>query len=166
MEKRTLKTIKGYSQYMADSVGNLYKDGHLIAQHIRKDGYFQASIYKDNGKRVNVLIHRLVLMAFDPIDKFMQVNHKDGNKQNNNIENLEWVTPAENSQHAYKFKLKLPPKGESNGRSKLTVSQVIEIRRILDSGEMSCKAMARKLNMSDTAIERIKNRYSWRHIDG
>ena len=56
------------------------------------------------------MVHRLVMETFNPIDnsQLLQVNHKDGNKHNNNINNLEWVTNMENMHHAIKNNQKKP----------------------------------------------------------
>ena len=63
---------------------------------------------QDNSKSITYLIHRLTLQAFKPINnpQDYQVNHIDGNKLNNHIDNLEWATPKENTQHAYNMNLK------------------------------------------------------------
>jgi hypothetical protein len=67
-----------------------------------KRGYLQVVLYLD-GRRKNYNIHRLVALAFMPNkDRSLQVNHKDGNKQNNKLANLEWVTVSENLKHAFK----------------------------------------------------------------
>lgn len=73
---------------------------------LNKNGYFYVSLYKEN-KGKNYLVHRLVATAFldNPLG-LEQVNHKDGNKQNNTVENLEWVTAQENAVHAVKTKLR------------------------------------------------------------
>ena len=75
----------------------------------KKVGYYLVTLVRaDNGKRSNQFIHRLLAKAFiknnDSINK-IQVNHIDGNKQNNSLNNLEWVTPKENAQHAVKHGL-------------------------------------------------------------
>ena len=58
--------------------------------------------FKENGKRKNLLVHRLVGIAFLPNpENKSEINHKDGNPGNNNVNNLEWVTPSENRKHAY-----------------------------------------------------------------
>ena len=64
-----------------------------------KDGYRQVNI-GINGEQFTIKVHRKVMETFEPIDENRQVNHKDGNKANNRISNLEWVTPKENMEHA------------------------------------------------------------------
>lgn len=73
---------------------------------LNKNGYFYVGLYKNN-KEKKYLVHRLVASAFlaNPLN-LEQVNHKDGNKQNNNVSNLEWVTPQENCVHAVKSALR------------------------------------------------------------
>ena len=77
---------------------------HELAQRDTGYGYLVVS-FKVDGKRVNQYVHRLVATAFldNPEDK-PQVNHKDRNKHNNNVENLEWVTASENVCHSLPFR--------------------------------------------------------------
>lgn len=68
--------------------------------------YYVVSLKQENGKAKNFFIHRLMAETFIPNpENKSQINHKDGNKLNNNINNLEWVTPSENAQHAVKYGL-------------------------------------------------------------
>lgn len=79
--------------------------GALKARH-DPNGYLTVDLYKDgNGKRVRV--HRIVAAAFYGIHEGLTVNHKDGNKENNHVDNLEWLTLSDNHKHAYKTGLKV-----------------------------------------------------------
>lgn len=74
-------------------------------------GYEIVDLYK-NGKRKTVRVHRLVAEAFIPNnDNKPEVNHIDGNKHNNNVDNLEWVTKKENCRHAWNNNLIKPSYG-------------------------------------------------------
>jgi len=95
--------IKGYEDYEIDTNGVVYgKNGNPLKYSLNHKGYCIINFYI-NHKRTGFAIHTLVAKQFiknDNIDIKNQVNHKDGNKQNNNVQNLEWVTPSENMQHA------------------------------------------------------------------
>lgn len=85
-------------------------------------------------------VHRLVSKAFEIKDEEKgQVNHKDGDKQNNRIGNLEWVTASENIRHAFEVGLKNAPSmrryGEKNSHCKLTDTEVGLIRHMRNSGK-------------------------------
>lgn len=78
------------------------KKGRILAQNTQNGGYFVVSI-SVNTKRKVCTVHRLVASAFisNP-NNCRDVNHKDGNKKNNNVENLEWVEHSENIKHSYR----------------------------------------------------------------
>ncbi|QIW89796.1 HNH endonuclease [Bacillus phage Izhevsk] len=82
------------------SNGRLYK-GQIKKLNDNGKGYFQVNL-KVNGKQTNKYVHRLVAEAFIPnTENKPEVNHKDGNKGNNNIDNLEWSTRIENVEHQF-----------------------------------------------------------------
>lgn len=92
------------------------------------------NLSKLDGKKRTFRVHRLVMMAFNPVENMdeLEVNHLDGNKKNNKLENLEWCTASENQKHAFKTGLQKARKGESSNFAKLTeddVKQVFELRK-------------------------------------
>lgn len=105
-------------EYTINANGELYsnKTKRYIKPWLLKNGYIQYNISFKN-KRHYLLAHRLVAQAFIPNpENKPQVNHKDGNKQNNCVENLEWVTVSENEKHSYrKLGKKIPNHGKHLG---------------------------------------------------
>lgn len=91
--------IKGFSRYTIDETGRVYSQTSKRYLHPSPDnrGYMGVELVSDDGKSKRVLIHRLVAMAFIPNKgNLPQVNHKDENKANNNVQNLEWCTAQYN----------------------------------------------------------------------
>lgn len=97
------KSIDGFRGYYVSSLGRIKsyrqsKDGMILKQRLSKKGYCMVMISDDNNKKHFVQVHRLVLKTFNPVENMdeLEVNHKDENKTNNNLSNLEWVTHLEN----------------------------------------------------------------------
>lgn len=98
------KDIEGYEGlYQVSNFGNVKSLNYnrtgkekILKSKKDKDGYLQFSLCK-NGKVKHFKTHRLVALAFIPnLENLPQVNHKDENKENNHVDNLEWVSPKEN----------------------------------------------------------------------
>lgn len=90
------------NRYEVSSLGRIRgQKGNILKGTQTKDGYKKVGLYT-NGKGKFKYIHRMVLETFLPNEKSdkLEVNHKDGNKENNSLENLEWVTSKENNLHA------------------------------------------------------------------
>ena len=100
-----------------------------------KHGYLNLDLYH-NGVRKHELVHRLVAKAFVPNpDNKPVVNHKDGNKLNNNADNLEWVTSLENNRHAWKNGL-MRPSYSMRGRKNPNAGRKGKPIRIVETGEV------------------------------
>jgi len=122
------------------------------------NGYLQVALYKARSPRYRN-VHRLVAQAFVPNPSGKpHVNHKDGNKQNNVPNNLEWVTPHENTQHG--LVVGLLTVGESRYNAKLTEKDVREIRQSSDY----LRTLADRYSVSISNIWNIKHRVSWKHV--
>ena len=98
------KQIKGFTNYEISSLGRVRNKDRVL--RLQKHNYVNI-LLTHNKKQYKRYIHRLVAQAFIPNEK-EEVNHKDGNKHNNNLDNLEWVTRSENTLHAYKTGLVIP----------------------------------------------------------
>ena len=134
--------------------------GKILSNWINSKGYASVVLWK-NARQKTFKAHRLVCLMFleNPLDK-EQVNHKDGDKLNNCIDNLEWCTNLENMRHAYKTGLNTGNLGTINGSAKLTEEKVIYIR---NSSESS-KTLAHLYKVNTSTITRIKSRKIWKHI--
>lgn len=105
------------------------------------------------------LVHRLVALTFisNPENK-EEVNHIDFNRQNNNVENLEWVTRKENVERSYEAGRHI--RGEKSHFARLTEDQVRRIRELNKSGRAVCKIFG----VTDYSIRQVLTRGSWKHI--
>lgn len=138
MEKEIWKTIPNFSKYEASSLGRVRSLNYKRSGRVQvlkpsdngNSGYFKTMLLRDDGIYNTRPIHRLVASAFFGDRKELTVNHKDGNKANNNINNLEWCTRSENVKHAFKTGLMIPKRGELNGMSKLTKEKVEYAREL------------------------------------
>lgn len=104
--KEEWKEIDGFDgDYWISNYGRLksckYNKNIILSLKPNKHGYVEKQLFKDN-QYYSKRIHRLVAIAFMPNpNNLPEVNHKDGNKQNNRVDNLEWCTPLENVHHRY-----------------------------------------------------------------
>jgi len=147
----------GYEVSTIGAVRNR-KNTYLLKQIKTDAGYWVVTLSKGMHKKYRV--HRLVLETFvgdRPIG--MECNHKDGNKGNNKLYNLEWTTHQKNIQHAYKIGLRCAV-GEKNGQSKLTSVMVKSIRKLCISGKRQID-VADRFNISRSVVSRIVNRRLW-----
>ena len=160
-------TRYGY-HYFATDDGHIYSE-HLnrnISEYFDKDGYKKVRLSNGDGNRKVFSVHRLILETFEPnpnSDK-LQVNHKDGNKTNNALSNLEWTTCKENINHAYNLGLYSNIGDNNNGEHTLCTAQVLEIINLLLEHKMTIQEIANKYSVSKYAIECIKYKKTWKHL--
>lgn len=130
------KPIANYPGYEASSLGRFRSDLHVISGTLSHNGYVHIGFTK-NKKQVMHLAHRVVAQVFlrVPSKEHVVVNHKDGNRSNNKIANLEWSTRSWNSKHAHISKRKKLEKLTHNKCREISVSEIVILGcRVLPSG--------------------------------
>lgn len=162
--------------YQVSNVGNVkmisttYSDGRKrkvqsMSTFIDKDGYVRTTI-SIGKKNIQIPVHRLVAMAFiDNPNGFTQVNHKDENKQNNNVKNLEWCDAKYNTNYGHRSE---KISGEKHGLHKLTVDSVRYIRShyIPFHPKYNSVELAKKYNVSPTTIRAVIHNKTWEIKEG
>lgn len=147
----------GYPGYAVSPCGRIYswRTKRFLRFATHRQGYQRARLYRGNGVQHSVLVHRLVAQGFIPNPRRApEVNHIDGDKRNNRVTNLQWVTSSENSLHAVRTGLRPSPHGVLSHRAKLNVAQVQRIRRA--SSAVSSPSMAREFGVTDKTIYQIR----------
>ena len=128
-------------------------------------GYKQIGLYK-NQKQTTHIVHRLLMLAFRPEDYFQGavVNHKNGIKDDNRLDNLEWTTQSKNIQHAFRTGLKVNKSGEKHYRSKVNNKIVSIIRQSLKNKYFTQYELSHIFNISQSAINSIHKNKTWKTI--
>lgn len=167
-DKGEVRSIDRYKKtWNGKTFCNVFYKGIILKQ---KDirGYKNVCIIYDDGKKRTRQVHRLVMETFKPVSNKneMQVNHVDGIKSNNNLNNLEWCTCRENILHSHKtglIKSKRNQNGEKNNLSKLTNKDVIKIIQLIRYGYKN-KVIAEMFGVKENTISNIRNYHTWKHI--
>lgn len=138
-------------------------------------GYKNVSIiqYDDDMKPVKrymCQVHRLILENFQPVDGMenLQVNHKNGNKGDNSLENLEWTTPAENTRDANKRGLghQMNQNGEMNSMTSLKEEDVKEIIKLTKKpNRPTDQKIANRYGVTRKTISNIRRNITWTYLD-
>lgn len=140
----------------------LKKKGRILKPWVDSGGYYVVYLCVD-GNRKAVNVHRLIALTFLPfVENKLHVNHIDGNKKNNNIDNLQWCNRSENMVHAVETGL-LPVRnmqGSNNPFSNLTD----EIIRAIRSDNRRQYLIAKDYGIHQTSVSLIKLRKTWGHV--
>lgn len=163
-----VRKIEGYSGYFITSFGVVlsYKNKKAIElkPRMNRKGYLYVNLC-ENAKYKSTSIHRLVAKYFLPdYSEELEVNHIDGNKTNNNVENLEMTTRSENIRHAERNGLTHHLIGERHCMAKLKERDVLDIREMYSTGRFSRKEIAKKYNVSYCLIGKIVNFKLWKCV--
>lgn len=173
----TWKPIPNFSRYEASDYGNLRSMNYKNTKTVKvltpaksPDGYMKTMLVDDSGQYKSWTVHKFVALTFlGDIPEGMEINHKNGNKVDNSLDNLEYVTRSENILHSYAMGLQPKPKGSNNPFAKLTEQQVQEIREYhanFKGRYYGRKALAEKYGVSVAQIKDIitRRRNSWSHV--
>ena len=165
------RPITGFPGYEVSDLGRVRStvtrligpQGSLVLKASPNDkGYLHVSLCRQPG-RTTRKIHKLVAEAFlGPRPPKHDINHKDGNKTNNQVGNLEWISRSGNCKHAYRLGLS-NSKGERCPSHKLTEEQVREIRMRRQQGE-TFSAIAGDFGVTNSAICNVCTRRNWSHV--
>jgi len=157
--------------YLVNKNGQIWsnKYNRVMLSHITPKGYKALSL-RQNGKSKTEFIHRLIAETFiQNLGNKPFVNHIDGNKQNNLIENLEWVTNLENMQHAWRTGLNTYDKNKKKNMSlgpksvrKLNADDIKQIVGLYKSGQYSYGRIAKMFNVNSGCIFQIMKGRSYK----
>ena len=181
IHKEIWKDIKGYKEfYQISNFGKVkslkriiykingqkqHRKERILKMLFDKDGYKFVVLFKNNTRK-HSSIHRLIANHFIPnINNLPEVNHKNGNKANNKVSNLEWCTEKFNSKHAHDIGLYPSIEGENNPMALLTTKDVIHIKnQLLNYKYGMIKQLSKEYNVSQGAIQNIRCNKTWKFV--
>ena len=159
-----VKSLDRYIEHLTSPTGKAWRKGRVLKSHPDKDGYLKVSLFI-NGKIKRFFVHRLLAIHFIPNpENKLQVNHINGIKDDNRLENLEWVTASENIQHSIRELNRPSLKGEKHNMVKLTKEHVKNIRLLYAFDGLTQKQLGKYYGVTQSMIGNIVNRKRWAHI--
>ena len=161
----TYKPIPEFPNYEINSSGVIrnVKTGKIKSQYPANGGYYFVTLHKENRNGKPRRVHRLLAEAFIPNpDGKPCINHKNGDRGDYSLDNLEWCTHDENMKHAFATGL-ANNTGEKNGQSKITREIAKEIKRLLSESSLSQQRIADSFGISRSLVLGIKLGRLWRH---
>ena len=165
MEKRIhsfLPSIKDL--YTINDMGEIFSDisGKMKTRNKGQTDYQIINFMTVDGKKKTYRVHRLVMMAFYPTKSMdlLEVNHIDGDKKNNSLQNLEWCSSSENQKHAFQLGLQKARKGSASNFAKLSKKDIERIFALREKGWLQ-KDIANKVGCTRSNISHILNNKTW-----
>ena len=137
-------------------------NGKWLKPTVGTHGYVVYTLIDKNRVPQKRLGHRLVAETF--LMNTLYVNHKNGIKNDNRLENLEWTTPSQNAYHARQVLKVGHARGEKCFQAKLTEDKVREIRKLRAEGKTTVE-LGKLFNIDSSNINRIVNRQRWTHVE-
>lgn len=161
-EVSSLGQVRSKSKEVRSTYGGVYlKEGRILKQNDNGQGYLQVQLCH-RGVNKTERVHRLVALTFiENPEGLPKVNHKDGNKRNNAVSNLEWCTQADNIEHA--ARLGLMTKGSTAVNAKLNEDSVKDIKRLMAAG-VSNRELADLFGVHPGTINCIRTGRNWSHV--
>ena len=162
------RAIENVTNYEGSDLGQIRntKTNYILKGRLSKSGYLQVSLTdKETKKQKNYYIHRVVAIHFlENLDNKREVNHKDGNKLNNNVDNLEWVTPSENQKHRQKILGKTKTSQRKIGKFNKNHVLIEEYPSIVDAAKSFGKS---RVNIDNALQGKQKTAYGfiWEYLD-
>jgi len=134
--------------------------GKILKPKIRRDGYVEFCLCRNNVRKM-ILAHQLVATSFiGPYPNGMEINHIDGDKANNYLNNLEYVTRSENLCHAFRIDLR-SLRGDNHSHNILVEKDIPEIRMLLNEGDLSEREIGLMYGVKRSTIHNIRTKHSW-----
>lgn len=182
--KEIWKTIPSFPLYEASTLGQVRSKEREVnnqpngnskrvipvkvhSPKVKSNGYLEVSLAYAPQKSRSRYVHRLVAETFitNPENK-KYINHKDGDKNNNCIDNLEWCTASENLIHSFRVlgRTSNPPKGEKHSGAKVNKADVVYIRFLREKRNYQLKEIAEMMDVHPSSVGKIARYESWKHI--
>jgi len=159
--------IPRFPGYRINNIGKVWSDKRRIFRKTHKDknGYQVVVLCRD-GITYNRFVHRLILESFREIHDDLQCRHKNGIRDDNRLENLEWGTASENQLDAVKHGTQagFQRKGEEAFHAKLTSKAVKEVKYLLKYSTLYQREIAILYGVEQTQISCIKLGKTWKHV--
>lgn len=157
--------------YVIDDTGKIrnINTGNYMKINKNCNGYMRVSLMKKGGGTTSIQYHRLLMMLFKPVEGMekLQINHIDGNKENNTLNNLQWVTPQENIHHAIKTGLTNFSylQGEKTNFSHYTEKDAKLVIDLLKSNKYTDKEISKITGFPVRSfIAKIRRRETWTYL--